>query len=269
MLWRDTRAAALVLLAFVGACSRAPKPAPGPTSMPSATPSWPNVVPRNGLEVIGWMRRTHPSRTLRALRFTVTTEYVSTPPRATQAVAYASLPGKLRLEQMPRTSRTADIRDRQRLAVFRAGRRISTARRVDLRTLLVFDVFAQNADTTIMWLDSARVRFGLARPAEFAGRRMWVVGAGAGDTASTQFWVDAEHWRVARIIQRDPRRPDDVIDVRYTDYTKLLDVPVPTRIEVWRDGRLAEVQTLTDFAVNPAVPARAFDLARWRAINGV
>jgi len=266
---RGIPAAALAAVALLGACSRAPHQAPpGPISMPSATPKWPNVVPRNGLEVVGWIRRTHPGRELRALRYTVTTEYVSSPPRATQAVAYASLPGKLRLEQMPTTSRTGDIRDRQRLAVFRAGRRISTARRVDLRTLLIFDLFAQNADTTIMWLDSAKVRFGIARAGELAGRDMWVVGATAGDDASTQFWVDAEHWRVARIIQRDPRDPDAVIDVRYTDYTELLDVPVPTRIEVWRDGRLSEVQTFSDFTVNPTLPPRAFDLSRWRAMTG-
>lgn len=258
----------MAVLALLGACSRAPKPAPGPMSMPSATPSWPNVVPKNGLEVIGWMRRTHPGRELRALRFTVTTEYVSTPPRATQAVAYASLPGKLRIDQLPPASRTADIRDRQRLAVFRAGRRVSTARRVDLRTLLAFDVFAQNADTTIMWLDSANVRFGLARPGELGGRRMWIVGATDGDDLSTQFWVDADQWRVARIIQLDPREPDKLIDVRYTDYTEILDVPVPTRIEVWRDGRLAEVQMLSDFTINPTLPSRVFDLSRWRAING-
>jgi hypothetical protein len=236
--------------------------------MPSATPSWPNVVPRNGLEVIGWMRRSHPSRTLRGLRFTITTEYVSTPPRATQAVAYASLPGKLRIEQMPKGARAADVRDRQRLAIFRAGKRVSTARRVDLRTLLVFDVFAQNADTTIMWLDSAKVRFGIARAGELEGRRMWVVGATAGDYDATQFWVDAEHWRVTRIIQRDPRTPDKVLDVRYSNYTELEDIPVPTRIEVWRDGRLAEVQTLSNFVINPTVPSRAFDLTRWRAVNG-
>src|SRR3954468_23083908 len=198
MLLRDVRVVAAAALMLAG-CSRAPQIPPGPTSMPSATRAWPNVVPRNGVEVIGWMRRAHPSRELKALRFTVTTEFASTPPRATQAVAYASLPGKLRVEQMPATARAADVRDRQRLAVFKAGKRVSTTRRVDLRFLLAFDVFAQNADTTIMWLDSARVRFGLAHRAEVDGRRLWVVGATEGDSVSTQFWVDAERWRVTRI----------------------------------------------------------------------
>lgn len=235
--------------------------------MPSSMPSAEAPAPRNGLEVIGWMRRAHPSRELRSLRFTVTTEHRSEPPRATQFVAYAALPGKLRVEQMPSSTRTADVRDRQRLTVFRAGKRVSTARRVDLRSLLAFDVFAQNADTTIMWLDSARVRFGLARRDDMDGLRVWVVGAMPGDTTSDQFWVDAEHWRVVRVIQRDPRDPDEVLDIRYTGFTDLLDVPVPTRMEVWRDGKLAEVQTLSDFVVNPTLPGRAFDLSKWRSVS--
>jgi len=239
--------------------------------MPPATPariaSWPTVAPRNGLEVVGWMRRKHPSRDLKTLRFTLTTEYHADSSYAKQAVVYASLPGKVRVQQMPFDTRTGDVRDRQRLAVFRSGRRVATSRRVDLRTLLAFDVFAQNADTTIMWLDSANVRYGVARRDEFNRHPVWVVGALDSDSSSAQFWVDADSWRLVRVIEREPRAPAIVSDVRYTDYTELLDVPVPTRIEIWREGHLVEVQTLSDFEVNPPVPSRAFDLARWHTIN--
>lgn len=224
------------------------------------------AAPRNGLEVIGWMRRTHPSRALKSLRFTMTSEFRD-PPRATQSLGYAMLPGKLRVEMLPSSTRSGDVRDRQRLTVFRAGKRVATTRRVDLRALLAFDVFAQNADTTIMWLDSARVRYGLARRDEFRGRPVWVVGAVAGDSTTVQFWVDAREWRLVRVIQADPGSPDRLLDTRYTGFTELLDVPVPTTVEVWRDGRLFETQTLSDFEVNPTLPRNAFDLSRWRSVN--
>lgn len=224
-------------------------------------------APRNGLEVIGWMRRSHPSRELRRLAFTLRAiESVndSTPVRAR---AYAALPGKMRVDNLPKSSRTGTVRDRQRLAVFRAGQRVSTVNRVDLRTLLAYDLFAQGTDTTIMWLDSARVRFGLVHRDRFRGRPVWVVGAEEDDMISSQFWVDAEHWRVVRVIQREPRSPNIISDVRYTEYTELLDVPVPTRVEVWREGKLFEQQELSDFAVNPSLPRSTFDLSKWRAIS--
>ena len=213
------------------------------------------------------MRRSHPSRELRRLAFTVrATQYVndSAPMRSR---AYAALPGKMRVDNLPRSSRTGYVRDRQRLAVFRAGQRVSTVNRVDLRTLLAYDLFAQGIDTTIMWLDSARVRFALVRRDKFAGRPVWVVGASEDDMLSAQFWVDAEHWRVVRVIQREPRSPSIISDVRYTEYTELLDVPVPTRVEVWREGKLVEQQEITDFAVNPSLPRSTFDLSRWRAVS--
>lgn len=150
-------------------------------------------------------------------------------------------------------ARLSSVRSRERHTTSRDATRVGQARSVDLVALLAFDVFAQNADTTIMWLDSARVRFGLARRGEWNGRGVWIVGAQAGDTASTQFWVDAEYWRVVRVIQHDPR--DNLpSDVRLTSYTELLGVPVPTRIEAWREGRLIEVRAVSDVVVNPAPP---------------
>src|ERR1043165_4263560 len=132
-------------LVVVAACSRAPR-----TEAPAPSVPRPRDEPRNGLEVVGWMRFKHPGRELRTLAFTVTTFRDSD---TTTQSAYAMLPGRLRVD-MTRPSKTT---------LFRLGRQVAPASAVDLRTLLAFDVYAQGVDTTIMWLDSARVRFGLAR----------------------------------------------------------------------------------------------------------
>lgn len=257
--------ASMGLFAVVGACARG---GGEPATSPGAPrpPVFASRAPRNGLEVVGRMRRAHPSRGLKRLAFTVrATQYVADSAQM-RARAYAILPGKMRVDNLPRATRTGYVRDRQRLAVFRAGQRVSTANRVDLRTLLAYDIFAQGIDTTIAWLDSARVRFALVRRDRFAGRAVWVVGAEEDDMTSSQFWVDAEEWRVVRVIQREPRAPTVISDVRYLEFTHLLDVPVPTRIEVWRDGRLVEQQEISEFAVNPSLPRSTFDLSRWRMV---
>lgn len=214
------------------------------------------------------MRYAHPSRQLRSLAFTVeTTDYRSDSTQSARSRVYAALPGKLRMELLPPSTRSGSVRDRQRLAVFERGRRVATVNRVDLSMLLAYDVFAQSVDTTIMWLDSARVRLALVRRDELNGRDVWVVGASEGDTTSSQFWVDAERWRVLRVIQREPRAPGEVSDVRFVEYTELLDVPVPLRIQVYRSGRLAQQDEVSDLSVNPDVPGRAFDLSRWRDVR--
>lgn len=214
------------------------------------------------------MRYAHPSRRLRSLAFTVeTTEYRSDSTQPARSRVYAALPGRMRVELLPSSKRTGSVRNRQRLAVFERGRRVSMVSRVDLSMLVAYDVFAQSVDTTIMWLDSARVRFALVRRDELNGRDVWVVGANAGDTTSSQFWVDAELWRVLRVIQREPRAPGEISDARFVEYAEVLDVPVPLRIQVYRSGRLAEQHEISDLIVNPSVPGRAFDLSRWREMR--
>jgi outer membrane lipoprotein-sorting protein len=267
---RHIRLAVAGLIATLAACGG------GRRRLPSGTPAAPVPAraseseagkPTNGLEVIGWMRYAHPSRALRSLAFTLnTTQYRADSNVVAQSRVYAELPGKMRVEALPTSKRTGSVRDRQRLAVFERGRRVTRLSRVDLSTLLVYDVFAQSADTTIMWLDSARVRFGIARRDELDGRDVWVVGAESGDTLSAQFWVDARRWLVLRIIQRDPRAPSTLCDIRFLEYTELLDVPVPTRIRVYREGRLLEEQDVGDLAANPTLPPRTFDLSRWRRV---
>jgi hypothetical protein len=257
------RVAGIGLLALLATCGRGRGSAAPPSS-----PARASIPPRNGLEVIGAMRRAHPSRALRSLAFTVsTTEYRADTSRRARSRAIAALPGRLRVNRLPASSRSGYVRDRQWLAVFEQGRRVSSLSRVDLTMLLAYDVFAQSIDTTIMWLDSARVRFGLSRRDELGGRGVWVVGAVRGDTTSAQFWVDAERWRVVRVIQRDPRTPSDVVDVRFIEFSELLDVPVPVTIQVYRDGLLVERHEMSEVAVNPSLPSRAFDLSRWRAIR--
>jgi len=259
---RWSRVAVIGLLFLLAACGvgRAP-----PTSSPARAP----MTPRNGLEVIGAMKRAHPSRALRSLAFTLTTtEHRADSSGPLRARAYARLPGKFRVNRLPSSTRTGYVRDRQRLAVFESGRRIATTNRVDLAMLLAYDVFAQSIDTTIIWLDSARVRFALARRDELDGRPVWVVGSlGEEDTTSLQFWVDEERWRVLRVIQGDPRAPNDIVDVRFTEFTYVLDVPVPMRSMTYRNGMLALTQEVSNIAVNPSLPSSAFDLSRWRDVR--
>jgi hypothetical protein len=170
----------------------------------------------------------------------------------------------LRVTQLPATRKTAFVRNRQRVAMFERGERSWSANRVDLVALLAYDVYAQSIDTTIMWLDSSSVRFGLARRDVLDGRDVWVVGAAEGDTTSAQFWVDADRWRVVRIIQREPRLGDAIVDTRFTDFTELLDVPLPVRAELRRGGRVIQRQLMSEHAANPRVSTRIFDVSRWR-----
>ena len=257
---RLRRAALLILAGLSASCARVPR-------APAGIPARPSAIPRNGLEVIGAMRNAHPSRALRSLTLAVAITEVRDSTRVRRSRIYAELPGRMRVEALPERRRSGYVRQRQHIAVFEDGERVRRAARVDLATLVVYDLFAQSIDTTIMWLDSARVRFGLLRLDQLDGRRVWVVGAAAGDTVSSQFWVDAAEWRVLRVIQREPWNGNQLVDVRFTDFVSVRNVPVPKRMLVYRDGRLVQRQDFEVTRVNPRVPRSAFDLSRWRPLD--
>ena len=214
------------------------------------------------------MRLAHPSRALRTLAFTVrVVEYRTDSVRVSRSRVYASLPGRHRVEYLPTSRASGYVRDRHRLALFERGRRVARVNRVDLAALIAYDLFAQSIDTTIMWLDSSRVRFGLLRLEQFDGKRVWVVGANEGDDTSPQFWVDAAEYRVVRVIQREPWNANQLVDMRFTEFVEVLDVPLPTRIAVYRDGKLVQRHEISGVATNPRLPSRAFDLSRWRPVG--
>ena len=214
------------------------------------------------------MRRAHPSRALKSIAFNVaTTEHRGSVPRSILARAVASLPGRYHVTSLPATRRTGVVRIEQRVAVFQGGKRVVSQNRVDIARLLAYDLFAQGIDSTVRWLDIARVRVGLTRRDEFAGRDVWVVGAREGDSTSVQFWVDADRWHVVRVIQRDPVSSSDIVDLRFSDFTDVLDIPVPTRIQQYRNGKLEEEQRISEVAANPVVSSRSFDVSRWRDVK--
>lgn len=258
----------LVACAGTAAPDTSPFPEPAtPSSDPGgSSPARARVVPQNGLEVVGAMRRAHPAGALRAVSFTATIrEPREDTTRVRTATVVVAFPGKYRLAYW--SSKSGVVRDRDRLAVFEGGKRIASASRVDVAQLLAYDVFAQRIDSTIRLLDIARVRLGLLRRDRWDGHRVLVVGALAGDTTSTQFWVDEDRWRVLRVIQRDPRRPNERLDIRYSDFDDVMRVPLPTRIEIYRNGRLLQAHTITGLVANPTVPSRAFDVQRWRDVR--
>lgn len=260
---------------LVGACH--PVRAPGTTSVPEpaapsieggpSSPARAHTMPRNGLEVIGAMRRAHPAGVLRSVSFTATVrEPRADTTRVRTATGMVGFPGRYRLEYW--SSRSGIVRNRERLAVFEAGKRVASSSRVDIAHLLAYDVFAMRIDSTIQWLDVARVRMGRMRRDRWEGREVLVVGGSSeSDTTSTQFWVDEDRLRVVRVIQPDPRRARDRLDIRFRAFDHVMDVPLPTRIDVYRNGRLAQQHTITDLTANPSLPTRAFDLQRWRNIR--
>jgi hypothetical protein len=97
------------------------------------------------------------------------------------------------------------------------------------------------------------------------GSRVWVVGAAAGDTTASQFWIDRDSLLVRRVIQRVARGANQpvVTDFRLLKYQDAGGYPVAFEIQFWRDGRMYFKEDYFDVRADVPIPPQTFDPRRW------
>ncbi len=182
-----------------------------------------------------------------------------------QWMKYLSVPGKLRIEFLPRSSGGGVLFTNGRAYTFDGGRRIDTKRQIHPLILLTGVVYVLPPAVTLRRLDSLGVNRSRFRTDRWDGRRVYVVGAAAGDTISSQIWVDADRLLLVRWIESQGTGSRRVAsDTRFGAYRNVEGYAVPTEITVYRAGRPVFREVYADVRVNVPFSPSLFDPARWR-----
>jgi hypothetical protein len=252
---------AATLLA-VAACASAPRStattAPAASGAPAVT---------DGRELVRRMREHYAGRWYRSLVFRqLNTAYSATgAEEKSEWMEYQRVPGRLRIDFLPLAGKNGIIfRDDQQFT-FTAGKQTSARPLVHGLLVLSADLYADPVETTLGKLE--KLGFDLARvhTAVLDGRPAYVVGAAPGDTATAQFWVDAERMLLVRLVE--PRRTRDgrttLSDIRITSYATVDGRPTPRVIVFNSDGRPVWREEYVDVKVDAPVPDDLFDPARF------
>jgi hypothetical protein len=218
-------------------------------------------------ELVREMRERYDGKWYRTLTFLQSNTRYTTDGREEKSrwMEYLSVPGKLRIEFLPRESRSGILFTNGRAYTFEGGTRIDTRRQIHPLLLLTSDVYVLPAAVTLRRLDSLGVRRSRFREDRWEGRRVYVVGAAAGDTLSSQLWVDADRLLLVRWIERQgtgARRASS--DTRLGAYKSIEGHAVPTEITVYRAGRPVFKEVYEDVRVNVPFSPALFEPARWR-----
>ncbi|HEY5218725.1 MAG TPA: hypothetical protein VIJ16_02895 [Gemmatimonadaceae bacterium] len=177
----------------------------------------------------------------------------------------ASMPGKLRIDIGDSTARNGAIYRSDSTYDFSAGKlsRVSGERNPLL--ILGFDVYAQSAAHTDAVLREEGVDLSKFHRDTFQGRPVYVVGALAGDTTSTQFWVDGERLLFVRLIQPN-RAKTNWQDIRFNRY-----VPEPggwlaIQVQVLTGGRVVYAEEYSDVRVNDSLNPELWNPQAWQTV---
>ena len=241
------------------ACSKSPRVAPVAAPAP---PTAPTVS--DGESLVRAMRFKHPEW-LRTLSFTsnvtLSVTRTETTSRWRQQI---SAPGKLRIDYLPLTGRSGVLFDGSRVHTFDNGRAIDAQPGVNAQLLVTSDVYSLPAERATRLLDSLGFDLSKLRRDTWEGAPAYVVGAAAGDTATTQLWVDADRLVAVRMIQKERRGTRDIVTAgRFGKFTDVSGFPIATEVLQYRDGRLIYREQRAEIRVNDPIADAVFDPTRW------
>jgi hypothetical protein len=220
----------------------------------------------DGRGVLRAMHERYVGKWFATLSFSQRTTTISATGRETKGVwhEYLAVPGRLRIDYTPLSEHSGVLYAKGRVHTFVNGKLAAAQNGWNPLLILIADVYAQPVDTTARQLDSLGFRTAVVRRDTWEGKPVWVVGAAAGDSTSSQFWVDADSLLVRRVIQKSTGAQRTVVsDVRLARYQAVGAYPVAFDITFFRDGRLFFHEEYYDARVNVPIPSDVFDAAQW------
>ena len=175
------------------------------------------------------------------------------------------VPGMLRIDFVePQANGSGILFRADSQYVFDAGRLAQTMPLVHPLLVLSADAYALPVDSTVRLVARLGIDTAVVRRDTWDGRPVHVVGAAAGDTPASQFWIDAERLLLVRLVhaQTAPNGRRVATDYHLT-YQDVAGVPVPREIVFHRDGRPVFRETYLDARPNAPAADALFDPAQW------
>lgn len=257
----------ILSVAAVGGCAKnAQKPAESPEPVAVSEKSGVN----SARKLIHQMHDRYAGKWYKTLTFQQTNTFYTSGGKEEKSKwrQRLSVPGRLRIDFMPLSSRSGLLIQNNRVITFDNGKRVDSRRAIQPVLTLTGDVYAIPASTTLRRLDSLGVDLEKFHEEKREGKRVYVMGAEAGDLASNQIWVDADRLLLVRLIQRDRRGDRSVVtDTRVGDYREVEGYPIPFEFTSYRDGKVFFKEQYENLKVNEPIPADVFDATKWAAVQ--
>lgn len=264
------RSIALIIILFAAACtSKVPGPAaPAPAPVVAEKPTGITTSAR----LVREMHDRYSGKWYKTLTFQQTNTFYTSAGKEekSQWMQRLSVPGRLRIDFLPLSTRSGLLIQNNRVITFDNGRRVDSRRSIQPVLTLTGDVYAIPAPITLRRLDSLGVDLDKFHEEKWEGKRVYVMGAELGDLNSNQIWIDADRLLLVRFVQRDRRGERFVVtDTRVGDYREIDGYTVAFEFTSYRDGKLFFKEKYENLKVNEPIPPELFDPSRWATVQAM
>ncbi|MEQ1693709.1 MAG: hypothetical protein ABMA00_20640, partial [Gemmatimonas sp.] len=184
-------------------------------------------------------------KTYRTLTFVQETQFGD----GRKEIWYESLkaPGLLRIDIAPGDSTARMMLFRQdSIYQGRVGRNVQGRPYVHPLMVLFTDISSSDPSVTIAKV--AKMGFDLtkSRDDSFQGKAVLVIGAGVGDSTSSQFWIERDRQLVVRLIEKEARPGAGISDTRVVQYARAGAGWVESEIVFYQGGKMAQRELYTE-----------------------
>jgi len=260
--FRQRHHVALACLAVAAGCS---------SVVPSSQEPEPELTPQvsvaSSRDLIREMHDRYAGNWYRTLRFAQTNTFYTSSGREEKSrwIENLSVPGRLRIDFEPLSSKSGLLILNNRVFTFDNGKRVDSRRSIQGILTLTADVYAIPATTTLRRLDSLKIDLDKFRSDRLDRKRVYVIGSTSDDdTESNQAWIDADRLVLVRLIQQEKRGDRTIVtDTRVGEYKDVGGFPVAHLYVSMRDGKPYFREEYENVRVNETIPATLFDPARW------
>jgi hypothetical protein len=248
------------------ACSTVIPPTEEPK--PEEAPAAPAVA--SARDLVREMHDRYSGNWYRTLRFAQTNTFYTQSGKEEKSrwVENLSVPGRLRIDFEPLSSKSGMLILNNRVTTYDNGRRVDSRRSIQAILTLTADVYAIPAAVTIRRLDSLKIDLDKFRTDKLDGKKVYVIGADDGDVESNQVWIDADRLLLVRLIQTEKRGDRTITtDTKVGEYRDIDGFPVAHEFVSMRDGKPYFKEEYENVRVNADLPEGIFDPTRWSSVQ--
>jgi hypothetical protein len=252
---------ALIALALSAACSRSVQVGTG-GSAPAASRDVPITSPD---QLLSAMQARYAGKWYRNLTFIQKTSFIRPDGSTSRTETWyeaAALPGKLRIDLGELSKKNGALYRNDSLYQVQEGKVTLRQKARNPLLILGFDAYTQPSATTMRQLREEGFNVTVLRTDTLYGKRVYVVGAGPGDSTSNQFWVEADRLLFVRMIQTNPanRRTQDV---RFEKYVAHAGGWVAEEVRFLVGGRMVLHEAYSNVKVNVPLDENLFVAEKW------
>ena len=259
-------AAVLATALSAGALAGCASSTAGSATAPGGATAATDARPADGGALIGRMHARYAGKWYRTLTFVQEVYFANGRPTETWYEA-GMIPGKLRIDHAPIDSANMSLYSGDSAYTFRRGNLVAARKDRNILMTLGFDVYGQDPATTVAQLREKGIDLSVLSEGTWQGKAVWIVGAMAGDSSVSQFWVEKDRLLFVRVLEHDTNPNNGqktLIDAEFNKYQPLGGGWIAPEVVLRINGKDYFREVYRDIRADPTLPAGLFLTTEYR-----